>query len=44
MPDDPVEQSAEIENDAIEAMQSLVEDFGYTEDDLLNMVKAALRQ
>ncbi|WP_156027783.1 hypothetical protein [Candidatus Solirubrobacter pratensis] len=43
-PDEPVktEIQASLESDAVEAMSTLVAEYGYTTADLMNMVYAAL--
>jgi hypothetical protein len=42
LPDDVIEETAALENEAIEAMSTLVVEHGYDEDDLMNLVNAAL--
>ena len=42
MSEDAMEVTARLENEAIEAMTALVVTYSYTEDDLENLVKAAL--
>lgn len=41
---DRTEETAGYENEAVEAMQTLVEEFGYEESDLLNLVSLALNR
>lgn len=39
-----IDDSANLENEAIEAMRALVEDYGYTREDLENLVRLVLNE